>query len=64
MLEDELAPFADLVELIEDRVALRLAHAFDPRRHQPVDEQRLAAGVGVGDEQRMVVMRDAADVAR
>src|SRR5258708_39916268 len=64
VFEDELAPLADLVKLIEDGVALGLVHAFDPRRHQPVDEQRLAAGVGVRDEQRMVVMRDAADVAR
>src|SRR6516162_4900196 len=64
MLEDVVAPLADLVKLIEDRVALGLAHALDARRHQAVDEQRLSTGVGMSDEDRMIVVRDARDIAR
>src|SRR5262249_54464184 len=63
VLVDELAPFADRVELLQDRVALLNVDPFDPRRHQAVDEQRLAAGVGMRDEHGMIVMRDVADVA-
>src|ERR1051325_5477889 len=64
VFEDEFAALADAVELVEDRVALGLVHALDPRRHQPVDEQRLAAGVRMRDEQRGAMVRDVADVAR
>src|SRR5260221_14629022 len=46
MLVDELAPLPDRVELLQDRVALPDTDAFDARRHQAVDEQRFAAGVG------------------
>src|SRR5947209_10927723 len=61
VLEDELAPLADLVEPAEDFFALLRAHALDARRHQAVDEQRLAAAVGMRDENRMVGVREAAD---
>src|SRR5262245_55386574 len=63
VLEDELAPLADVVELLEDGIALLGAQAFDARRHQPVDEQRLAAGVGMSGEDRVEPVRNAADVA-
>src|SRR5690242_20112624 len=63
MLEDELAPLAEGVELFQDRVALGGLGALDPRGHQPVDEQAAAAGLRMGDEDRMVVMWNAADVA-
>src|SRR6266545_4955766 len=63
VLEDEFASLADVVELFQDRIALLGAHALDARRHQPVDEQRLATGVGMRDENRVQVVRDPADVA-
>src|SRR5712671_6972329 len=63
VLEDEFAPLADVVELLEDRIALLGAHVLDARRHEPIDEQRLAAGIGMRDENRVEVVRDPADVA-
>src|SRR5262245_23361082 len=36
---DELAPFADLVELAQNRSTFLIGEAFDARGHQPVDEQ-------------------------
>src|ERR1700733_6959535 len=63
MLENELPSLADLIECVEHCCALLGADALDARRHQAVDEQRLAASVRVRDEHRVIVMRDAADVA-
>src|SRR3954452_18190210 len=63
VLEDELAPLANIIELVEDRIALRLIEVFEPRGHQWVHEQRLSAGIGMGDEDGMHVVGDAADVA-
>ena len=63
MLVDEFAPLADVVELIEDRGAFRRIEAFERGRHQAVDEQRLASGVRMRGEDRMIVVRDVADVA-
>ena len=63
VLEDELAPLANFVKLIEYRGTFLRAHTFDARRHQAVDEERLAPGVRVSDEDRMEMMRNAADVA-
>jgi ABC-type molybdate transport system ATPase subunit len=34
------------------------------RSHQPVDEQRLSAGIRMSDEYRVKMVRYAADVAR
>src|SRR5262245_59274538 len=64
VLEDELAALADLVELVQDRVVFLRVYPVDAGRHQPVDEQGFAPGVGMRDENWMVVVRDAADVAR
>src|ERR1700675_1962710 len=64
VLEDKFAAFADLVELVQYRGALRGVEALDARRHQPVDEQRLAAGIRMSDEHRVKMVRYAADVAR
>src|SRR4051794_16753835 len=63
VLEDELAPLADVIELVEDGIAFRLIEIFEPRGHQAVDKQRLSPGVGVADEDGMRVVGDAADVA-
>src|SRR5262245_31164493 len=64
VLEDELASLADVVELLQDGIALLGAQTLDARRHQPVDEQGLAAGAGMGGENRMNPVRNAADIAR
>src|SRR6476660_9615331 len=64
VLDDEFAPLADLVELVQHSGALLGGDAFDARRHQPVDEQRLTASIRMGDEHRVKVVRNAADVAR
>src|SRR5262252_6289347 len=56
VLVDELAPLADRVELLQDRVALRGVEAFDARGHEPVDEQGAASGVGVLDEYRVAMV--------
>src|SRR5439155_17046712 len=63
MFEDEFATLADVVELLQRRLALFVAHVLDTRRHQPVYEQCLATGIRMRDEDRMVMVRDAADVA-
>src|SRR5215471_12877106 len=63
MFEYEFAPLADFVKLVKNRSALFETHAFDAGRHQAVDEERLAPGVRVSDEDRMEMMRNAADVA-
>src|SRR6266571_3974348 len=63
MLVDVFAALTDVIELAQDRIALHLAHALDARRHQPVDEQRPAAGVRMRDEHRVVVVRDGTDGA-
>src|SRR5438552_3537740 len=63
VLEDELAPLADLVELLQNGFALLLAHLLDACRHQAIDEQRFASGVGMGDEDRVIPVRNAAEVA-
>src|SRR5215813_1364065 len=60
MLVDVFAALADVIELAQNRIALVLTHALDARGHQPVDEQRLATSVGMRDEQRVVMVRDAA----
>jgi hypothetical protein len=58
------APLADLVELLQDRIALAGLEPLDTRRHEAVDEQRLAASVRMRDEHRVMEMRDVADVGR
>ena len=63
VLKDEFAPLTDVIKLVEDRIALLGAHALDAGRHQPIDEQCLAAGIGMRHENRMGVVRNAADIA-
>src|SRR5229473_2497549 len=63
VLVDEVAPLADGVKLLQDRVALLGIDAFDARRHEPVDEQRPASGIGMRDEHGVAMVRDAADVS-
>src|SRR5688572_17995070 len=63
MLIHEAAPLADLVKLLENRVALLRAEALDARRHQPVDEKAPPSRVRVCDEHRMVAVRDSTQIA-
>src|SRR5580704_13615406 len=64
VLENEFAPLADLVKLLQDHVAFVRFEPFDARSHEPVDEQRFAPGVRMRDEHRVVMMRNAADIGR
>src|SRR6266700_477692 len=53
MLVDEFPLLGMIEDLVEQRRALLLWHVEDADRHQPIDVDRLLAGVLVGAEHRM-----------
>ena len=53
MLVDDGRILARRQQLVDQRVAFGLVHAVDPRRHQPVDVERLAPGLAMGNGDRV-----------
>src|SRR5262245_40982900 len=63
MAVDELRLLGVIEQRFQQRVALLLWQAFDLAGHQPVDIDRLAAGLLMGAEHRMGRLRGGPDAA-
>ena len=58
VLVDDRRVFGDIEQLRQRRLAFIGRKAFDARRHQPADIERLLAGRRMGDDDRLLVVQD------
>src|SRR5580700_7592377 len=58
VLVDDGRVFGDIEQLRQRRLAVLRRKAFDARRHQPADIERLFAGRRMGDDDRLLVVQN------